>query len=216
MLKAARPAPITIGGREFAWGSRTYLMGVVNVTPDSFSGDGLGTDIEGAVRQAIRMVEEGAEIIDVGGESTRPGSKELSAEDELQRVIPVIERLAREVDAPLSIDTYKTEVARAAFSAGAHIVNDVHGFRRQPEIASVAAEFGAPAIAMHMQRGREFRDTIGDITAGLLESLRIAREHGLPEEQVIVDPGFNFGARDAPPPRRIADTGPAHPRGHLA
>jgi dihydropteroate synthase len=171
-------------------------MGVVNVTPDSFSGDGLGTDADAAVRQAVRMVEDGVDIIDVGGESTRPGFAEVTAEEELRRVLPVIERLSQEIDAPISIDTYKAEVARAALAAGAHLVNDVHGFRREPELAAVAAERGVPAIAMHYQRGRDFHDTIGDVTAGLLESLRIAREHGLPEERVIIDPGFNFGWTD--------------------
>jgi dihydropteroate synthase len=193
MPAASNPAPITIAGREFAWGARTYVMGVVNVTPDSFSGDGLGTDVDAAVAQALRMVEEGADIIDVGGESTRPGFAEVAAEEELARVIPVIERLSHETGAPVSIDTYRAAVARQALAAGAHLINDVHGFRREPEIAAVAAEFGVPAIAMHIQRGREFHDTIGDVTAGLLESLRIAREHGLPEERVIIDPGFNFG-----------------------
>jgi dihydropteroate synthase len=190
---AGTPQAMTIRGREFAWGSRTYVMGVVNVTPDSFSGDGLGTDVEAAVQQALRMVEEGADIIDVGGESTRPGFAEVTAGEEAARVVPVVERLARELDVPVSIDTYKAEVARAALEAGAHIVNDVHGFRREPQMATVAAELGVPAIAMHNQRGREFRDTIGDVIEGLLESLRIAREHGLPDERVIVDPGFNFG-----------------------
>jgi dihydropteroate synthase len=184
---------MTIGGREFAWGDRTYIMGVVNVTPDSFSGDGLGTDVDAAVGQAVRMVEEGADIVDVGGESTRPGFAEVTAEEELGRVTPVIERLSREIPVPISIDTYKAEVARAALSAGATLVNDVHGFRREPALAAVAAEFGVPAVAMHNQRDRPFRDTIGDIVAGLLESLRIARDHGLTEDQVIVDPGFNFG-----------------------
>jgi dihydropteroate synthase len=190
---ADTPQAMTIGGREFAWGARTYVMGVVNVTPDSFSGDGLGTDVEAAVQQALRMVKDGADIIDVGGESTRPGFAEVTAGEEAGRVVPVVERLARELDVPVSIDTYKAEVARAALEAGANIVNDVHGFRREPQVAAVAAELGVPAIAMHNQRGREFRDTIGDVIEGLLESLRIAREHGLPDEQVIVDPGFNFG-----------------------
>ena len=193
MPVTVHPAPITIGRREFAWGARTYVMGVVNVTPDSFSGDGLGTDIDAAVRRALRMVEEGADIIDVGGESTRPGFAEVMAEEELRRVIPVIERLSRETEAPISIDSWKAEVARAALAAGATLVNDVHGFRREPELARIAAEAGVPAIAMHMQRGRDFHDTIGDVAAGLLESLRIAREQGLAEERVIVDPGFNFG-----------------------
>ena len=111
-------------------------MGIVNVTPDSFSGDGLGDDVDAAVRQALQMVEDGADIIDVGGESTRPGFAEVTADEEMRRVIPVIERLAREMDIPISIDTYKAGVARAAMEAGAALVNDVHGFRREPEIAA--------------------------------------------------------------------------------
>ena len=191
--QTTRPAPITIGGREFAWGRRTYVMGVVNVTPDSFSGDGLALDVDAALRQALRMAAEGADIIDVGGESTRPGFQPIPVEEEIRRTVPVIERLVRELDLPVSIDSYKAEVARAALAAGAHMVNDVHGFRREPEVARAAAESGVPAVAMHNQRGREFHDVIGDVTVGLLESLRLAREQGLPEERVIVDPGFNFG-----------------------
>jgi dihydropteroate synthase len=168
-------------------------MGIVNVTPDSFSGDGLGFDSEAAVRQAVQMREDGADIIDVGGESTRPGAEELPVGEEMRRVVPVIERLARELNIPIGADTYKAEVARAAIGAGAHMINDIHGFRREPGIARVAAEAGVPAIAMHNQRGRNFRDTVGDIVAGLLESLRIAREAGLPKERIIVDPGFGFG-----------------------
>jgi dihydropteroate synthase len=193
---ARTPAPITIDGREFRWGERTYVMGVVNVTPDSFSGDGLGDNVAAAVRQAVQMREEGADIIDVGGESTRPGFDEVPAEEELRRVIPVIERLARELRIPISIDTYKAEVAKAALDAGATLVNDVRGFLREPEIARVAAEAGVPAIAMYNHRTREFHDTIGNVVEGLTESLRIAREQGLSEEQVIVDPGFNFGWTD--------------------
>jgi dihydropteroate synthase len=191
-----RPQAITIGGQEFVWGRRTYVMGIVNVTPDSFSGDGLAYDAAAAVGQAVRMCREGADIIDVGGESTRPGFEPISVEEEIRRTVPVIERLLREVDAPVSIDTCKVGVARAALAAGARMVNDVHGFRRDPEVAAAAAESGVPAVAMHNQRGRSAsggRDVIGDITAGLLESLRIAGEHGLPRERVIVDPGFNFG-----------------------
>jgi len=193
LIPASPPTPVTIGGRVFAWGERTYVMGVVNVTPDSFSGDGLGKDIDAAVRQALRMQDEGADIIDVGGESTRPGFAEIAADEEIARVVPVIERLARELDIPVSVDTSKAAVARAALSAGAQAINDVHGFRREPEVARVAAEASVPTIAMHYQRGREFRDTIGDVVLGLTESLRIAREQGLPVENVIVDPGFNFG-----------------------
>lgn len=191
--QAIRPAPITIGGREFVWGRRTFVMGIVNVTPDSFSGDGLARDVDAAVRQAARMAADGADIIDVGGESTRPGFEPIPAEEEVRRTVPVIERLVRELDVPVSIDTYKAAVARAALAAGASLVNDVHGLRREPAVARVAAEFGVPTVAMHNQRGRDFHDVIGDITVGLLESLRLAREQGLPEERVIVDPGFNFG-----------------------
>jgi dihydropteroate synthase len=193
MIETSRPQPITIGGREFVWGLRTYVMGVVNVTPDSFSGDGLAYDVAAAVNQALGMRRDGADIIDVGGESTRPGSQPIPAAEEVRRTVPVIERLVREVDVPVSIDTCKAVVARAALAAGAHLLNDVHGFRREPETAAVAAEFGVPAVAMHYQRDREFHDVIGDVTAGLVESLRIAREQGLPQERVIVDPGFNFG-----------------------
>ncbi|MEX0683641.1 MAG: dihydropteroate synthase [Dehalococcoidia bacterium] len=186
------PTPITIGGREFAWGERTYVMGIVNVTPDSFAGDGV-MDVDSAVRQAVRMREDGAEIIDVGGESTRAGFEEVAAEEEVRRTIPVVQRLARELDIPISIDTYKASVAKAAIHAGASLVNDVHGFQREPEIARVAAEASVPAVAMHNQRGRVFKDTIGNIVEGWLESLRIAREQGLAEDQVILDPGFSFG-----------------------
>ena len=193
MVETAQPQPITIGGREFIWGRRTYIMGVVNVTSDSFSGDGLAYDVAAAVNQAVRMCRDGADIIDVGGESTRPGFQPVPADEEIGRTVPVIERLLGEVDLPVSIDTYKAEVARAALDAGACLVNDVHGFRREPEVAAVAAEFDVPAVAMHNQRDREFHDVIGDITVGLVESLRIARERGLPDERVIVDPGFNFG-----------------------
>ena len=193
MIETTRPQPMTIGGREFVWGGRTYVMGIVNVTPDSFSGDGVAYDVAAAVDLAVGMSRDGADIIDVGGESTRPGFEPISIEEEIRRTVPVIEKLVREVDIPLSIDTCKAEVARAALAAGAHLVNDVHGFRREPETAAAAAEFGVPAVAMHNQREREFHDVIGDVTAGLVESLRIAREQGLPDERVIVDPGFNFG-----------------------
>jgi len=168
-------------------------MGIINMTPDSFSGDGVGNNVDAAVRQAIQMRREGADFIDVGGESTRPGAAEVTVAEEIRRVLPVAQRLANELDIPISVDTYKAEVAKAAIEAGATLVNDVHGFRREPEIARVAAESGVPAIAMHNQRAREFQDTIGNVIEGLMESLRIAREQGLPEEQVIVDPGFNFG-----------------------
>ena len=190
------PQPITIRGREFRWGSRTYLMGVVNVTPDSFSGDGLGLDVGAAVAQGRRFEEEGADILDVGGESTRPDFAPISVEEELRRVVPVVRRLAAETALPVSIDTYKPEVAEAAIAAGAHLLNDVWGFRHQGDgerLARQAAASGLLAVVMHNQRGRQFHDVIGDLLAGFRESLRIAGEAGLPQERLIVDPGFGFG-----------------------
>jgi dihydropteroate synthase len=190
------PTPITIRGREFRWGSRTYVMGVLNVTPDSFSGDGLGLDAEGAVAQGRCFEEEGADILDVGGESTRPGFEPIPVEEELRRVLPVVRRLAAETALPVSIDTYKPEVAEAAIAAGAHMLNDVWGFRHEGDgerLARLAAQSGLPAVVMHNQRGRQFHDVVGDLLAGFRESLRIAREAGVAEERLIIDPGFGFG-----------------------
>jgi dihydropteroate synthase len=194
------PQPITIRGREFRWGSRTYVMGVVNVTPDSFSGDGLGLDVEAAVAQGRRFEEEGADILDVGGESTRPGFDPIPVEEELRRVVPVVRRLAAETALPVSIDTYKPEVAEAAIAAGANLLNDVWGFRHKGDgerLARLAAGSGLPAVVMHNQRGREFHDVVGDLLAGFRESVRIAREAGVPEERLVVDPGFGFGWDEA-------------------
>jgi dihydropteroate synthase len=184
---------LTIGGRGFDWGSRTYVMGIINVTLDSFSGDGLGLDVEAAVAQGRRFAEDGADILDVGGESTRPGFQAVTSEEEMRRVLPVVERLAREVDVPVSIDTYKAVVARAALDVGAHLVNDIWGFRHDPAMAPLVAERGVPAVVMHNQRGRDFRDVIGDIRAGLEVSLGLAQEAGIPRHRLIIDPGFGFG-----------------------
>ncbi len=192
-VEAKTPAPMTIGGREFRWGERTYVMGVINVTPDSFSGDGLAHDRIAAVAQGLRMRAEGADMLDVGGESTRPGFERITAEEEMRRVVPVIDALRREVDIPISIDTYKPEVARAALDTGAALVNDVHGFRLDVAMARAAAEYGVPAIAMHNQRERASQGVVHGVTAGWRESLRIAAEQGLPTERVVLDPGFNFG-----------------------
>lgn len=184
---------LTIGGREFVWGARTYVMGVINVTPDSFSGDGLGSDVEAAVEQGRRMAAEGADILDVGGESTRPGHTPVSAEEELRRVLPVIGRLVRAVDLPISIDTYKAEVARQALRAGAHMVNDVWGFRRDRAMAQVAAEFKVPAVLMHNQEGTAYHDLLVDINAALCQSIAIAEGAGMLRDHLILDPGIGFG-----------------------
>lgn len=183
-----------IGGREFDWDSRTYLMGIVNVTPDSFSGDGLGTDVEAAVRQGLRMVTDGADMLDVGGESTRPGHVPVSAAEDIARTEPVIRRLARETVAPISIDTYKLEVAEVAVDAGATIVNDVWGLTRSPGIADLAARRGLGLVLMHNQDGTEYA---GDVMHEIERFLRVAaskaEDAGVPRERILVDPGIGFG-----------------------
>ncbi len=192
MPRFPQPPPMRIGAREFVWGQRTYVMGIVNVSPESFSGDGAAS-VRAAVAHARRLASAGADILDVGGQSTRPGFEELDPEEEIARVVPVIRRLVKEVDVPVSIDTYKAPVARAALEAGASIVNDIHGFRRDRKIASLAAEADVPCVIMHNQRGRKTRDVIGDIEAGLAKSFEIARRAGLGRSQIIIDPGFGFG-----------------------
>jgi len=190
------PPSLTIGNRQFDWGTRTFVMGVVNVTPDSFSGDGLGTDIDAAVEQGLRFEAEGADIIDVGGESTRPGAEEVDAAKEMRRVLPVIEKLAERAKIPISIDTAKAEVAAAALEAGATLVNDVWGFRHDPRIVDVVAQSGVPAVVMHNQRGRPFHDVIEDIRAGLETSVAMAEAAGIPRQRLVVDPGFGFGWKE--------------------
>jgi len=185
------------GETEFRWGERTYIMGVVNLSPDSFSGDGLGDDIEAAVAQARRMVAEGADIIDVGGESTRPGTEPTSAEDydaELLLVIPVIERLAAELTVPVSIDTYKAGVARRALEAGASIINDIWGLKRDPELARVAAAAGVPLILMANQRDAPPKAGImARVLADLETGIATAERAGVAPGDIIVDPGIGFG-----------------------
>jgi dihydropteroate synthase len=175
-------------------------MGVINVSPESFSGDGLAS-VEDAVSQALRFAAEGADMLDVGGQSTRPGAEksvagfdEISEDEEIARVVPVIERVRRELsDMPISIDTYKPTVARAAFDAGAHMLNSIEGFRRGTELAGVTAEAGVPAVIMHNQRGAKTRDVVADIIGGLEASVAVACDAGLARERLIIDPGFGFG-----------------------
>lgn len=192
----------------FEWGTRTFVMGIVNVTPDSFSGDGV-TNVEAAVAQGIQMEMNGSDVLDIGGESTRPRSTPVSLREELDRVIPIIEQLAQTVQIPLSIDTYKAEVAARAIEAGASIINDVWGGRMEPEILRVAAEKNATIILMHNRSmpkdaaqeerlggryvGVEYADLIGDIKKELQEQIAMARAAGVPNENIIVDPGIGFG-----------------------
>ena len=181
-----------IGGRRLVWGAKPYVMGIVNVSPESFSGDGLSGASE-AVAQAERMAAEGADIIDIGGQSTRPGFAELTIEEELRRIVPVVDAVAKAVTLPVSIDAYRAPVVEAGLDAGAVLINDIWGFRHDKHVAVLAAKRGVPAVVMHNQRGRGFLDVIGDIRTGLQTSVEIAREAGLSPEQLIADPGFGFG-----------------------
>ena len=183
-----------IGGRPFEWGSRTYVMGIVNVTPDSFSGDGLGSDVDAAVAQGLRMVGEGADMLDVGGESTRPGHVPITTAEEVARTEDVVRRLAREAGVPVSIDTYKEEVAKLAIAAGATIVNDVWGLTRSPALADLAASSGSALVLMHNQDGTEYTgDIMEEIKRFLTAAAARAIAAGVPKEKVIVDPGIGFG-----------------------
>lgn len=187
-----------IGGRRFAWGERTYVMGVINVTPDSFSNDGVGSNVDAAVRLAERFQVDGADIIDVGGESTRPpgiyaGSEPVSAEEELDRVLPMIEAITRETDLPMSIDTYKAEVARAAVAAGASMINDVWALQRDPNMLGVVANADVPVVLMHNQVGTEYIDLVPDMIGGLRQRVDGAVQGGVKRENIVVDPGMGFG-----------------------
>jgi dihydropteroate synthase len=182
-----------IGGARFRWGSRVYVMGIVNATPDSFSGDGV-LDPDAAVRQALRMIDEGADLIDVGGESTRPGHEPVGAEEELRRVLPVLRRLRPVATVPVSIDTWKLEVAEAAAAEGATIVNDVWGLQRSPGLAALAARRGLGLVLMHNQRGTAYAsDLMDEVRASLGRSLEVALAAGVPRERVVLDPGIGFG-----------------------
>jgi len=197
---------------RFDWGARTYVMGILNVTPDSFSGDGL---IQGenwvarAIEQGLTQVAEGAHILDVGGESTRPGATSIPIEEEIRRVVPVIEGLAGRTEAPISIDTSKGEVARAALEAGASIINDVWSFRLDPELAALAAERDCPVILMHNRSrpqdarfeerlggryvGARYDDLLEDVARELKELADAAIAAGVDRQQIVLDPGIGFG-----------------------
>jgi dihydropteroate synthase len=209
-------AACCVGQREFRWGERTYVMGIVNVTPDSFSGDGLlrledsaEQTTDKAVAQALAFVEQGADILDIGGESTRPGSVPVDTETELMRVLPVIQRLRQVTDVPISIDTYKASVARAALDAGANLVNDVWGLQMDPAMAPLVAERGVPVVLMHNRSkpkdaaqeerlggryvGVHYQDLLADVVRELRQLVENAMSAGIAPERIIVDPGIGFG-----------------------
>ena len=180
-------------GRVATLGPRGLIMAIINVTPDSFSDGGLNAASADAIRNALKAVEDGADIIDIGGESTRPGAAEVSAAEEQDRVLPVIEALSAQSDVLISIDTYRPSTAERAIAAGAHIVNDVHGLQRDPDLAPVVSRLSAGVCIMHTGRGREkLPDVIEDQFEFLQRSLAIARAAGIAEEGIVLDPGFGF------------------------
>jgi len=199
-MPTRRKFRLRLSSRALVLGERTLVMGVINVTPDSFSDGGRYLDADSATDRALAMEREGADLIDIGGESTRPGSQGVAMQEEIRRVLPVIVRLRRKLKIPISIDTQKSAVAEAAVGAGAEMINDVSALRTDPELASVARRHGLPLVLMHM-RGRPrtmqklpfARNVLADVTRGLRDALLRARKAGLPKSQLILDPGIGFG-----------------------
>jgi dihydropteroate synthase len=206
---------LTLRGRNLVWGKRTLVMGVLNLTPDSFSGDGLlaynerSGLVDAALAQAQRFVQAGVDILDIGGESTRPGAEAISVEEEMARVLPVVERLVNELFVLISVDTYRARTAEAALSAGAHIINDVWGLRADPDLARVVARYKAPVVLMHNRSswanaeikerlggryiGMQYDDLVADVRRELMESVEIAHAAGICDEHILLDPGVGFG-----------------------
>lgn len=193
---------IQCGNKVLDLSSRTHIMGILNVTPDSFSDGGKYFEPELAIERGLRMAEEGADIIDIGAESTRPGAEPVTVEEELRRMIPVLKGLLKKTNIPISIDTYKSSVAEASLRAGAQMINDISGLRFDPQMKEVIARFRVPVILMHikgeprnMQQNPIYEDLIGEIYVYLAESIRIARGARISQENIIIDPGIGFGKR---------------------
>ncbi len=182
-----------VGKYQLDFQKKTYIMGIVNVTPDSFSDGGRFTLVDHALRHAEQLVRDGADILDIGGESTRPGAAFVSVEEELERVLPIIERISKELDVPISIDTYKSTVAREAVNAGADIINDVWGAKADPLMAQVAAQSAVPIILMHNRHEAKYERFMRDVISDLYESIGIVKQAGVVPNQIILDPGFGFG-----------------------
>lgn len=183
---------IKCGQHTLELGRKTLVMGILNTTPDSFSDGGKYTELESAVEHAKIMVENGADIIDIGGESTRPGFAVVSVEEELRRVIPIIKAVSQHVNVPISIDTYKAEVAKQALDAGANIINDIWGAKADEEMATVAADYEAPIILMHNRQNRDYHLFLRDVINDLYESIAIAKRAGVKDANIILDPGIGF------------------------
>jgi len=191
---------ITIRNKEYNLSQRTHIMGILNVTPDSFSDGGEYFDLDKAVDRALEMEKEGADIIDIGGESTRPGAEKITPQEEERRVIPVIEKLRTRLSIPISIDTYKSHIAEHALKAGASLVNDISGLRFDPAMAEIVAKYKVPVVIMHiqgtpknMQKNPVYKNLLKDIKRYLSESITIAVKAGIAKNKIIVDPGIGFG-----------------------
>lgn len=183
---------IDCNGKDLVIGEKTLIMGILNITPDSFSDGGKYINIDDAVDYAIKMVEEGADIIDIGGESTRPGNNPVSEKEELSRILPIIERLAQSIDVPISVDTYKSGVAEQAIKAGAHIINDVWGFKKDKKMAEIVSEYKVPVILMHNREIESYKSLMDEIISDIQDSISIAIEAGINKSKIIIDPGIGF------------------------
>ncbi|EKQ52189.1 MULTISPECIES: dihydropteroate synthase [unclassified Clostridium] len=182
-----------IGNAEFRIGEKTYIMGILNFTPDSFSDGGKFNNIDIAMQHVRKMINDGADIIDVGGESTRPGYTIVSDEEEISRVVPIIKAIKENFNIPVSIDTYKARVAEKAIEAGADLINDIWGFKKEKDIAKVAAKYCVPCCLMHNRDNTAYKNLIEEILEDLKESIKIAKDAGVKDENIILDPGIGFG-----------------------
>ena len=182
-----------IGSKEFNIGEKTYIMGILNFTPDSFSDGGKFNDIDIAIKHVKEMIDNGADIIDVGGESTRPGYEIVSEEEEISRVVPIIKAIKENFDISVSIDTYKAKVAEQAIKAGANLINDIWGFKKDKDMAKVAAKYNVPCCLMHNRDNTEYKNLMEDILNDLKECINIAKDAGVKDENIILDPGIGFG-----------------------
>lgn len=181
-----------IGSREFDFKHKTYIMGILNVTPDSFSDGGHYSNIDEALRKTEQMIKEGADIIDVGGESTRPGHKYVSEKEEMHRILPVLEQIKKHFDIPVSLDTYKSEVAVEGVRSGADLINDVWGLKWDGTMASAVSSLGVPVCIMHNRKNNHYKDYLTDVKNDLMESVSLALDAGIGKENIILDPGIGF------------------------
>lgn len=182
-----------IGKKEFDTKNHTYIMGILNVTPDSFSDGGRYLSVDAALKHAQEMIDDGADILDIGGESTRPGHAQITEEEEIERTAPVIEKLKQEFDIPISIDTYKSSVARAALQGGVDLVNDIWGLKYDSSMAGLIADYGAACCLMHNRKEPVYQDFLIDFMEDMGDCIRIAKASGIGDEKIILDPGVGFG-----------------------